>query len=77
MKVGDLVRHPGGYGDPPAIGIVIKKDETKHFWEVFELTGPFIGKVAEAVPEGDHWETWYVISEMPLTDHDRPDTLQE
>ena len=77
MKVGDLVRHPGGYGDPPAIGIVIKKDETKHFWEVFELTGPFIGKVAEAVPEGEHWETWYVISEISLTDDDHPDTLKE
>ena len=77
MKVGDLVRHPGGDGDPPAIGIVIKKDETKHFWEVFELTGRYIGHVAEAVPEGDDWETWHVISEMSLTEHDHPDTLQE
>jgi hypothetical protein len=76
VKVGDLVRHPGGHGDPPAIGIVIKKGETKDFW-VFELTGRYIGKVTEAVPEGDHWETWYVISESPLTDHDHPDILQE
>ena len=59
------------------IKIKIKKDETKHFWEVFELTGSYIGKIAEAVPEGDHWETWYVISEISLTEHDRPDTLQQ
>lgn len=76
MKVGDLVRHPGGDGDPPAIGIVIKKDETKHYWEVLELCGKYTGTKAEAVDHGEPWEVWEVISEMSLTDDDRPDTLQ-
>lgn len=78
MKVGDLVRHPGGSGDPPAIGIVIKvKNKERDFYEVLELCGEYAGEKADASSYGEPWEVWEVISEMPLTDHDRPDTLQE
>lgn len=77
MKVGDLVRHPGGSGEPPAIGIVIKvKNEERDFYEVLELCGEYAGEKADASTYGEPWEVWEVISEMPLTDHDRPDTLQ-
>ena len=77
MKVGDLVRHPGGGGEPPAIGIVVGKHARAGCWEVLELCGEYAGVKAEACPDGEYWQTWHVISEMSLTDDDRPDTLQE
>ena len=76
MKVGDLVRHPGGSGEPPAIGIVIKENEERDLYEVLELCGEYAGTRADASTHGEPWEAWEVISEMSLTDHDRPDTLQ-
>lgn len=78
MKVGDLVRHPGGSGEPPAIGIVIKvKNKERDFYEVLELCGEYAGMKADASHYGEPWEVWEVISEMSLTDDDRRDTLQE
>lgn len=74
MKVGDLVRHPGGDGEPPAIGIIVGRHPEYNWWEVLELCGEYVGITAEADSEGDGW---FVISEMSLTDDDRPDTLQE
>ena len=76
MKVGDLVRHRGGEGEPPAIGIVIKENEERDLYEVLELCGKYAGMRADASTHGEPWEAWEVISEMPLTEHDRPDTLQ-
>ena len=77
MKVGDLVRHRGGEGEPPAIGIVIKvKNEERDFYEVLELCGEYAGMKADASAYGEPWEVWEVISEMSLTDRDHPDTLQ-
>ncbi len=74
MKVGDLVRHPGGGGEPPAIGIVVRKHPQHNYWEVLELCGEYVGCKSEADdPSGSGWT---IISEMSLTDHDRPDTLQ-
>ena len=74
MKVGDLVRHPGGDGEPPAIGIIVGKHPEYHWWEVLELCGEYIGGKSEA---GNlNGSGWIVISESPLTDHDRRDTLQ-
>ena len=74
MKVGDLVRHNGGGGEPPAIGIIVGRHPEYNWWEVLELCGEYVGITAEAGSEGDGW---FVISEMSLTDDDRPDTLQE
>ncbi len=74
MKVGDLVRHNGGDGEPPAIGIIVGRHPEYNWWEVLELCGEYVGITAEANSEGDGW---FVISEMSLTDDDRPDTLQE
>ena len=74
MKVGDLVRHNGGGGEPPAIGIIIGKHPEYGWWKVHELCGEYVGVTAEA---GSETDGWFVISEMSLTDHDRPDTLQE
>ena len=73
MKVGDLVRHPGGDGEPPAIGIIVGRHPEYNWWEVLELCGEYVGITAEADSEGDGW---FVISEMSLTDDDRRDTLQ-
>ena len=66
MKVGDLVRHPGGDGDTPAIGIVVRKHPQHNYWEVLELCGQYVGCKSEADDP----------TEMSLTDHDRRDTLQ-
>ena len=78
MKVGDLVRHPGGGGEPPAIGIIIREHPEHGYWEVHELCGEYVGVTADASPNAsDPVDAWYVISEMSLTDDDRPDTLQE
>ena len=83
MKVGDLVRHPGSGGEPPAIGIVV--GEVPHDPRrciILELSGQYAGVYAEAdinciqTPQFPP-TLWFVISEMSLTDHDRPDTLQE
>lgn len=73
MKVGDLVRHRGGGGEPPAIGIIIGKHPEYGWWKVHELCGEYVGCAAEYGAERDGW---FIISEMSLTDHDRPDTLQ-
>ena len=74
MKVGDLVRHPGGDGEPPAIGIIVGRHPEYNWWEVLELCGEYIGCKSEA---GNlNGSGWVVISEMSLTDHDRRDTLQ-
>ena len=74
MKVGDLVRHAGGDGDTPAIGIVVRKHPQHNYWEVLELCGEYIGCKSEA---GNlNGSGWIVISEMSLTDHHRRDTLQ-
>ena len=74
MKVGDLVRHPGGDGEPPAIGIIVGRDPEYDRWEVLELCGEYIGCKSEA---GNlNGSGWIVISESSLTDHDRRDTLQ-
>ena len=72
MKVGDLVRHNGGGGEPPAIGIIVGRHPEYNWWEVLELCGEYVGITAEADSEGDGW---FVISEMSLTDRDRRDTL--
>ncbi len=79
MKVGDLVRHNGGGGEPPAIGIIVGRHPEYNWWEVLELCGEYVGRKSEA---GDHElldgdTDWFVISESSLTDHDRRDTLQE
>lgn len=76
MKVGDLVRHPGGSGEPPAIGIVVAKNEERDLYEVLELCGEYAGMKADASSYGEPWEVWEVISEISLTDRDHPDTLQ-
>ena len=76
MKVGDLVRHNGGGGEPPAIGIVVRKHPEHNYWEVLELCGKYAGMHSDAYSDGEDRQTWHVISEMSLTDHDRPDTLQ-
>ena len=76
MKVGDLVRHPGGSGEPPAIGSVIKENEERDLYEFLELCGEYAGMMADASDYGEPWEVWEVISEMSLTDRDHPDTLQ-
>ena len=73
MKVGDLVRHPGGGGEPPAIGIIIGKHPEYGWRIVHELCGEYVGVTAEA---GSETDGWFVISEMSLTDRDRQDTLQ-
>ena len=73
MKVGDLVRHNGGGGEPPAIGIIVGRHPEYNWWEVLELCGEYVGITAEADSEADGW---FVISEMSLTDDDRRDTLQ-
>ena len=74
MKVGDLVRHAGGDGEPPAIGIIVGRHPEYKWWEVVELCGEYIGCKSEA---GNlNGSGWIVISESPLTDHDRRDTLQ-
>ena len=74
MKVGDLVRHAGGDGDTPAIGIVVRKHPQHNYWEVLELCGQYVGCKSEADdPTGSGW---IIISEISLTDHDRRDTLQ-
>jgi len=83
VKVGDLVRHPGGGGEPPAIGIVV--EEVSHDPRrciVLELSGQYAGVYAEAdinCIQTSWYPTtlWFVISESPLTDHDRQDTLQK
>jgi hypothetical protein len=90
MKVGDLVRHPGGDGEPPAIGIIVRRHPEYNWWEVLELC-------VRRHPEYNWWEVlelcgryvgckseagslngggWIVISESPLTDDDHRDTLQ-
>jgi hypothetical protein len=74
VKVGDLVRHPGGDGEPSAIGIIVGRHPEYNWWEVLELCGEYIGCKSEAGPHNG--DGWIVISEMPLTEHDRPDTLQ-
>ena len=77
MKVGDLVRHNGGGGEPPAIGIIIQEHPEYGYWEVLELSGEYVGDTADASPSAsDPVDAWYVISESPLTDRDRRDTLQ-
>jgi len=74
MKVGDLVRHNGGGGEGAAIGIIIGKHQVYGWWTVHELCGEYVGVTAEAgVTQTDGW---FVISESPLTDRDRRDTLQ-
>jgi hypothetical protein len=83
VKVGDLVRHPGGGGEPPAIGIVV--EEVSHDPRrciVLELSGQYAGVYAEAdinCIQTSQFPTtlWFVISESPLTDGDRQDTLQK
>ena len=72
MKVGDLVRHHGGGGEPPAIGIIIGKHPEYRWWKVHELCGEYV----DATDWHSETDGWFVISEMSLTDHDRPDTLQ-
>jgi hypothetical protein len=74
MKVGDLVRHHGGDGEPPAIGIVVRKHPEHNYWEVLELCGEYVGCKSEAYDPPVYG--WTIISEMSLTDHDRRDTLQ-
>ena len=74
MKVGDLVRHPGGGGEPPAIGIIVREHPEYGWWEVLELCGEYVGVKSEADPGRKHG--WFVISESSLTDDDRQDTLQ-
>ena len=82
MKVGDLVRHPGGGGEPPAIGIVVEEvSRAPRRCIVLELSGQYAGVYAEAdinCIQTPQFPTtlWFVISESPLTDHDRRDTLQ-
>jgi hypothetical protein len=76
VKIGDLVRHPGGSGEPPAIGIVVAKNEERDLYEVLELCGEYAGMKADASSYGEPWEVWEVISEISLTDRDHPDTLQ-
>ena len=73
MKVGDLVRHNGGGGEPPAIGIIVGRHPEYNWWEVLELCGEYVGVTAEA---GSETDGWFVISESSLTDDDRRDTLQ-
>ena len=80
MKVGDLVRHPGGGGEPPAIGIVVEEVSHRRCI-VLELSGQYAGVYAEAdinCIQAPRFPTtlWFVISEMSLTDGDRQDTLQ-
>jgi hypothetical protein len=75
VKVGDLVRHNGGGGESPAIGIIIREYPEYGYWKVLELCGEYIGCTSDA--DGTPSDGWYVISEMPLTDDDRPDTLRE
>ena len=70
MKVGDLVRHPGGGGELPAIGIIVGRHPEYNWWEVLELCGEYVGRKSEGAAG------WFVISESSLTDHDRQDTLQ-
>ena len=53
MKVGDLVRHPGGGGEPPAIGIVVGKHARAGCWEVLELCGEYAGVKAAACSDGE------------------------
>ena len=74
MKIGDLVRHPGGRGENPAIGIIVGIRPEHGCWEVHELCGEYIGLKTET--DGTPADGWFVISESPLTDRDRPDTLQ-
>lgn len=74
MKVGDLVRHNGGGGESAAIGIIIGRHPEYGWWKVHELCGEYVGVTATA---GSQTDGWFIISESPLTDHDRPDTLQE
>lgn len=76
------MRHNGGGGEPPAIGIVVEevpRDPRRCI--VLELSGQYAGVYAEAdinCIQTPQFPTtlWFVISEMSLTDHDRPDTLQ-
>ena len=75
MKVGDLVRHNGGDGEGAAIGIIIGRHQVYGWWMVHELCGEYVGVTAEA--KSYETEGWFVISESPLTDGDRRDTLQE
>ena len=70
------MRHPGGSGEPPAIGIVVAKNEERDLYEVLELCGEYAGMKADASSYGEPWEVWEVISEISLTDRDHPDTLQ-
>lgn len=74
MKVGDLVRHNGGGGEPPAIGIVVERHPEHNYWEVLELCGEYVGCKSEV--HGPSGSVWIIISESPLTDRDRRDTLQ-
>ena len=73
MKVGDLVRHNGGGGEPPAIGIIVRKHPEYRLWKVHELCGEYV----DATDWYFDFDGWFVISESSLTDDDRQDTLQE
>jgi len=74
VKVGDLVRHNGGGGESPAIGIIIREYPDHGYWKVLELCGEYTGCKSDA--DGTTGDGWFVISEMSLTDRDRRDTLQ-
>ena len=65
MKVGDLVRHNGGGGESPAIGIIIREYPEYGYWKVLDLCGQSIGCTADA--DGTPRARRYGHSRMPVT----------